>query len=192
MSECPTCGKTFSSDEGVGKHHSRMHPDSWEDMFWYYVDEDAKNGCWEWRGRTANDYGSFKRDGVSYYTHRLSYRMRHGVIPKPQVNHHCDNRTCVNPDHLYSGTQRENMQDAYARNPNTRKGLIPYQGQPFPHPKGEKCHKSKLDREGVVRIKERLNEGEQPHEIAEDYPVHRDTISKINTGVNWSHIQIDG
>jgi len=72
------------------------------------------DGCWIWQGtKMLNGYGRF---GRTVYAHRASWEFENGPIPKGlQVNHHCDERMCVRPDHLYAGTHRDNMDDMMAR-----------------------------------------------------------------------------
>ncbi len=80
--------------------------------------EELLAACWLWTGaKTPKNYGYFTlcTDGGTYscYTHRLSFMTWRGELPadKPHVLHKCDVRNCVNPDHLYAGTQKDNTRD---------------------------------------------------------------------------------
>ena len=80
--------------------------------FWSKVDRD-ETGCWTWLGaKTALKYGQIELDGRSIYAHRVSWELANGPIPSGlQVLHRCDNPPCVRPDHLFLGTQRDNITD---------------------------------------------------------------------------------
>lgn len=89
-------------------------------------------GCWVWQGSTGGTsrYGQIKAFGKFVLTHRLSYELYFGEIPKGKVIcHKCDNPLCINPDHLFCGTMKDNYQDMVDKGrrvigkQNPRKGI---------------------------------------------------------------------
>ena len=78
------------------------------------------NGCWEWQGGKNNVGYGFVRDGKRMRTaHRVSYELHVGPITNNlHVLHNCDNKKCINPNHLRLGTHSDNMTDKYERNPH--------------------------------------------------------------------------
>lgn len=114
------------------------------ESFWARVDKSAE--CWEWTGaRYSQGYGAFCYLGRQWHTNRLAWLFTNGPIPDGlQVCHTCDNPSCCRPDHLFLGTQTENLQDASSkgrliRNEETRekmgkwqRGLVRLRGQESP------------------------------------------------------------
>lgn len=88
------------------------------DRFWSHVDKSGS--CWLWVGGcTSNGYGSFTVKRKFFPAHRWLYQHLHGPVPKGiEICHHCDVKTCVNPEHLFAGTKSDNMRDCAAKGRN--------------------------------------------------------------------------
>lgn len=134
------------------------------------------NDCWNWIGRKDRDgYGGVILNGKNIRGHRLSYAYFNNVTVKSLegflVCHKCDNPSCVNPDHLFLGTVKDNLMDARDK------------GRAFV---GEKNNKAKLKSLDIPIIR---NDSRKHAIIAKDYNVTRATISNIKRRSTWKHIK---
>lgn len=142
---------------------------------------EPNSGCWLWLGchhKTRRGYGTLAfRDGPNrkvILAHRLSWELHNQLSAEGmEVRHRCDNPWCVNPEHLETGTHRQNMFDAVFR---------------CRIAKGSRLPQAKLDEFKVVDIKRRLALGEFRYKIAIDYGVGASTIDAIAWGRSWKHV----
>ena len=146
--------------------------------------------CWLWTGyKTSKGYGQF---GVNYCivrAHRVAYELWVGPIPSGLIlRHKCDNPSCVNPDHLETGTHQDNANDRVERGRSAKGDKSGARLHPEKMPRGENHHNSKLTYDDVVEIKVLLGFGVTQEQIAEQFGVGDPTISKIKRGILWSHV----
>lgn len=149
--------------------------------FWRYVGLDDDAQCWNWVGSLReNGYGQLNIDQYPYKVHRISYALWNGALPQGrfQVQHHCDNPQCVNPAHLYAGTQSDNMRDEYRRGRRKHSNRA----------RGVNVHTAKLT-DDLVREARRLHEqGLSFGKTAKLFHVTRPTITRAIKGLTWPHV----
>lgn len=167
------------------------------EKFFNSIDErESKEKCWNWISGTKNNGYAFigfgKHKGPNYYhesAHRLSYRMHYGHdIPEGMcVCHKCDNKKCVNPFHLFLGTQMDNMRDKIAKGRDAR-GEKHSTATKLKTPKGSQQGQAKLHEKDIPIILEMRRDGMLIRQIAEHFHVSKTCISQIFKGSHWSHV----
>ena len=124
--------------------------------------------------KNKQGYASKKHNKKNYYHHRWVYAQHNNIdLDSMQglvVMHLCDNPACVNPDHLRLGTQLDNIKDRDAKDRQAR---------------GERAYSNKLTEADVIAIRGSHLTQDQ---LAEDYRVRQQTISRIKRGVTWKHL----
>jgi hypothetical protein len=139
--------------------------------FFSRVLENKENGCWEWNGTlTGNGYGHCMMLDERK-AHRVSYRLHCGdITPGMVIMHKCDNRICVNPEHLQQGTHKENMADMKEKGRATR------------------IKKPRLTEE---QVKEIYLSKSSISKLTAEYNMNIRTIERIRSGKLWSKITKD-
>jgi hypothetical protein len=153
------------------------HYESMRERFWKNTEK--ADGCWNWTGQLdRKGYGVMNvggRKGNMVHAHRVAYTLVIGMFADGlQVLHKCDNKRCVNPDHLFLGTNADNMRDKITKGRQA---------------KGEGITGSKLTIEKVVEIRRRYAAGEsdQPT-LAREYGVGVATVCQAISGKTWAHV----
>lgn len=131
------------------------------------------DSCWIWKGaKTRGNYGHlrYKNGGkwVMKRAHIVSYTLYKGDVKDSIVCHSCDNPSCVNPDHLWTGTRSDNSQDMVA------KGRYP-KSKPM----------AKLSWEQVLEIRELAAKGATQKELAKSFSIKPNTVSMIVNNKRW-------
>ena len=143
------------------------------ERFWSKVDRHGPispglGRCWVWiASRDSNGYGQFRfGPGRAKKAHRVAFFLAEGRWPEPLALHRCDNPPCVRRSHLFEGTQRMNMRDAFA------KGRVRGAFKAGPRP-----DKRKLDARAVALVKDAANLGTKQADIARALGVSQSTVS---------------
>jgi hypothetical protein len=133
----------------------------------------SPDGCWLWMDALDKDgYGKFQAaGGTTERAHRASWRLHGGQAADGLLClHRCDNRACVNPEHLFLGTQRDNIQDMISKgrrgNPNAG-----------------------IDAGVAAQIKAALLSGRRGVDVAADFGVSRATVYQIKSGKTWKCVE---
>jgi hypothetical protein len=149
-----------------------------KDVERFFSKVEKSDGCWNWKGGIAcSGYGRFKLQHPvrhTVYAHRLSWVLHFGNLKEGlQVNHKCDNRRCVNPKHLYAGTQKENQQDMKRRGRHTF---------------GEKSPNAKLTEKDVLEIYAFYEREKSTLKVAAKFGITKNLAWRIVRGLQWEHL----
>jgi hypothetical protein len=151
------------------------------EKFWVRVQIGAPDVCWEWLGaKSSSGYGNLSWLGLHVQAHRVAYFLgsgnidlhtnfrQKGVAKRYQkfVLHKCDNRLCCNPKHLFLGSMRTNLLDAYEKGRKTQ-------------PKSQHAN-AKLTAAQVIEIRKRYDAGEtKQKQLAAEFGVTQRVISLV-------------
>ena len=168
-----------------------MHPQyTTNDVSRFWSKVDRSGDCWLWQAYCyPNGYGKFFAQKEHHYTHRVSYELTYGPIPKGlNICHRCDVRNCVNPSHLFAGTQAENLQDMASKGRSTSGDRNPSRLYPERRAKGEQHGHAKLSTADVLEIRRRGAAGESFALLAQLFKVGATQIKRIIERKRWKHI----
>lgn len=144
--------------------------------------QNPETGCKEWvRHRNANGYGMLWLNGKAERTHRAAWIAKHGTIPDGKhVLHKCDNPSCINHEHLFLGTNSDNVADKVAKN---------RQGRPYA--KGSANSQAKLDEAKVKEVRSMVRSGLSNSQVARAFGVSIMAISAIRNHRTWTHVPME-
>lgn len=151
--------------------------------FWDWVDKSGD--CWIWLGnKNSQCYGTVRFRGKTRKAHRVSWVLTFGDIEDEMcVCHRCDNPSCVNPAHLFLGTNRDNVIDRHQKG---RSRNVFQEGHRVNA--GERCHSAKLTDERVSEIRNRHSNGESASHLSREFGIHSSQVSRIINGKAWTHV----
>lgn len=152
-----------------------QHMKTLEERFWEKIKKAGSSECWEWVAyKDIGGYGIIAVNKITQKAHRVSWILHYGEIPDGMfVLHKCDNPACVNPDHLFLGTQQENIQDMV----NKKR-----------HSRHESHRSAKLTRQDVKDIIELRRQKISMRKIADMYNITNCTVHSICQGIAWREV----
>ena len=156
------------------------------------LDKTPGNGpqgtCWIWKaGKTNGGYGLIAAGNGNVRTHRFAWELVNGPIPEGlDVLHHCDNPPCCNPDHLFLGTDADNVADKISKGRGPDMKAVSLYRQ---NPAGERNGMAKLTDKDVLEIRAIFAYGAPPlGELADQFNSSVCNIARIVKRRTWRHI----
>jgi hypothetical protein len=137
------------------------------DRFWNKVNK--TESCWIWTGRKDSGYGRLTYKGKKVKANRLVWFLTYGEWPDQSIHvlHKCDNRACVNPDHLFLGTNYDNVMDKVQKiEQDSNSNLMMF-----------------------FEIKKLFESGEPRKNIAKKFNIHEKYVYHVISGKSWGHIK---
>lgn len=162
-----------ASKRRSAEHYKRIAHLSWRDKklpvtvrFWKLVEKKGLDECWPWTGCTVNGYGRFSVNNKSLIASRLAFEFeaKNSVPPDQCVCHHCDNRLCCNPRHLFIGTRADNSRDMCQK---SRQG------------------NRKITELDVIEIRKSIL---TTSGLARRFKINAGTVWRIKRGKSWNHV----
>lgn len=145
-----------------------------------YTVIDSYTGCWNWNsGKNEHGYGYIWHDGAKWLAPRLMFALSNPEqdISRLFVLHRCDNPPCINPDHLYLGTKKQNSEDMVRRGRQNHDGY-----------RGSKSPFAKLSEPDIPVIRQRVSNGEPIERLRKEYGVVWKVIKRIACREKWKHV----
>lgn len=162
--------------------------------FWDKVYVSDKEVCWNWKANTIKGYGMFCVSGFKIRAHRIAYYLGTKADPLDMVVcHSCDNPSCCNPNHLFAGTQLDNIRDRVLKGRTKSQAGLKNGAYTCPDKvnKGSKNGFSKLTETEVIEILRLRNSGAKNKDLAIKFNVTPENISSIVVRKAWKHIELD-
>jgi len=185
---CEQCQKTFAKDPRcthkyfqrqrfcsqtcAGENWSKCRPPRDQETVFRTWFDAASNGCWEWEGAKDKDgYGIFSFEKKTARAHRVALQLSGIDVPKGGlVCHTCDNPSCVNPNHLYLGSNRQNSDDKVKRGRSL---------------KGARHYMAKLTDNDVIAIRQST---ETAVKTAKQFGISSSNVVMIRQRRTWTHL----
>jgi len=140
------------------------------------TEPELNSGCLLWTGANDRGYGTIYIGKKRRRAHRLSYELANGPVPYGlHVLHRCDVPACINPAHLFVGTQADNMADMKAKGRSSKNY-------------GERANKAKLTEAEVHQIVEMIDAGHRHRVISLAFGVSKSAITNIGSGATWAAV----
>ena len=149
------------------------------DLMFSYINKNAENSCWEWTRCLSNKgYAVFNVKNKMILVHRFMYeKFKNKISNKMSVCHSCDNPKCVNPEHLFLGTHKENIIDCIKKGRDKKA-------------RGERQRKCSISEKTAIEIKTKFKEGKTIKEIYHLFDCSYQTVWNICKNRSWKYLVV--